>query len=253
MAPDLDKALTLIDTAHKEDPNKVEVNGGTIPYEFHYAEMMIKYLTLHTPDANPLLVTAARAQHFRRWEVPRDSYPRTKAGYFAWRTFLKKRQAEQVKEICLHCSYSEDEASKVAALIAKEELKKGEGKGDADAQVIEDVACLVFLDDQFDQFEKGHDEEKIVSILQKTWVKMGKRGQELALKMDLSERAKELSPTFEPSPLHISSPTPVQPDLASQTSSNGKVQSRAERSVTMDKDHNLTAWWTSDDAQPNES
>ena len=37
-----------------------------------------------------------------------------------------------------------------------------------------------------------HDEEKIISILQKTWVKMGKRGQELALQMDLSDRAKEL-------------------------------------------------------------
>jgi hypothetical protein len=77
-------------------------------------------------------------------------------------------------------------------LISKEDLKKGEGKGDPEAQVLEDVACLVFLDDQFDEFEKGHDEEKVVSILQKTWVKMGSRGQELALEMNMSERAKEL-------------------------------------------------------------
>lgn len=59
-------------------------------------------------------------------------------------------------------------------------------------------------DDQFDNFEaemkRDHvpegDEEagdkKIISILQKTWVKMGKRGQDLALQMDLSDRAKEL-------------------------------------------------------------
>ena len=39
---------------------------------------------------------------------------------------------------------------------------------------------------------QGHDEDKIISILQKTWVKMGKRGQDLALQMDLSDRAKEL-------------------------------------------------------------
>jgi hypothetical protein len=192
MAPDVTRALELIDTAHKEDPNVVEANGETMPYELHYAQKMTKFLDLHTPNADPLLVTAARAQHFRRWQIPRDSYPRTKAGYFAWRTFLKKWQAEQVKKICLDCSYSEEEASKVAALIAKEDLKKGEGKGDADAQVIEDVACLVFLDDQFDEFEKGHDEEKIIAILQKTWVKMGERGHELALKMHLSERAKQL-------------------------------------------------------------
>ncbi|EXJ62808.1 hypothetical protein A1O7_03248 [Cladophialophora yegresii CBS 114405] len=192
MAPDVTRALELIDAAHKEDPNVVNINGERIPYELHYAQKMTNFLDLHTPGADPLVATAARAQHFRRWEIPRDTYPRTKAGYFAWRTFLKKRQAEQVKEICLDCSYSEEEASKVAALIAKEDLKKGEGKGDADAQVIEDVACLVFLDDQFDEFEKGHDEEKIISILQKTWVKMGARGQELALNMDLSGRAKEL-------------------------------------------------------------
>jgi hypothetical protein len=192
MAPDVAKALELIDSAHREDPNKVSIDGEPIPYELHYAQKMTDFLNLHNPDANPLVVTAARAQHFRRWEVPRDSYPRTKAGYFAWRTFLKNRQAEQVKHICLECSYTEDEASKVAALIAKQDLKKGEGKGDPDAQTIEDVACLVFLDDQFDEFEKGHDEEKIVSILQKTWIKMGDRGHELALKLDLSDRAKEL-------------------------------------------------------------
>jgi len=43
--------------------------------------------------------------------------------------------------------------------------------------------------------EEGNHEEgdkKIISILQKTWVKMGKRGQDLALQMDLSDRAKEL-------------------------------------------------------------
>ncbi|KAL2432830.1 hypothetical protein ABEF95_013316 [Exophiala dermatitidis] len=193
MAPNLEKALELIDAAHKEDPNTIQLDdGASVPYELHYAQKMSKYLDLHTPNAGPLLKTAARAQHFRRWEVPRDTYPRTKAGYFAWRTFLKKRQAEQVRQLCLDCNYSVEEADKVAALIAKEDLKKGEGKGDPDAQVIEDVACLVFLDDQFDEFEKAHDEDKIVSILQKTWVKMGKRGQELALAMDLSDRAKDL-------------------------------------------------------------
>ena len=192
MTPDRKRALELIDAAHGKDPNIVEINGEAIPYEHHYAQKMTNFLGIHTPNAGPLLQIAARAQHFRRWEIPRASYPRTKAGYFTWRTFLKKRQAEQVKQICLECSYDEEEAAKVAALIAKEDLKKGEGKGDADAQVIEDVACLVFLDDQFDQFEKEHDEEKIISILQKTWVKMGKRGQELALKMDLSDRAKEM-------------------------------------------------------------
>lgn len=192
MAPDVQKAMRLIDEAHALDPNKITVDGTDLPYELHYAGKCSAYLEKHTQHPSPLLATAVRAQHFRRWEVPRSSYPATKPGYFAWRTFLKKRQAQQVKDICLECGYSETEASRVASLIAKEDLKKGEGQGDEEVQVLEDVACLVFLDDQFEAFEKEHDEDKIVSILRKTWVKMGKRGQDLALEMELSDRAKEL-------------------------------------------------------------
>lgn len=192
MAPDVHKAMGLIDEAHALDPNKITIDGREMPYELHYAQKCTAYLEKHTSNPDPLLAVAVRAQHFRRWEVPRSSYPATKPGYFAWRTFLKKRQAQQVKEISLECGYSEAEASRIASLIAKEDLKKGEGLGDDDAQVLEDVACLVFLDDQFEAFEKEHDEDKTISILRKTWAKMGKRGQDLALEMDLNGRAKEL-------------------------------------------------------------
>ena len=192
MAPDVSKALKAIDAAHALDPNTTEVDGTSVPYELHYARKCSHYLSLHTPAASPLLTVAVRAQHFRRWEVARDSFPRTKAGYLAWRAHLKKRQAAQVEEICVSCGFSADEAKRVGSLVAKEDLKKGEGKGDDEAQVLEDVACLVFLDDQFDQFEKEHDEEKIVGILRKTWAKMGERGRELALQMEMSERAREL-------------------------------------------------------------
>ncbi|KAF3359303.1 hypothetical protein VdG1_02326, partial [Verticillium dahliae VDG1] len=63
-----------------------------------------------------------------------------------------------------------------------------------ETQVLEDVACLVFLDDQFDGFESKEeiDEPKIIGILQKTWAKMSEPGRALALKMDLSERATAL-------------------------------------------------------------
>ena len=192
MAPDFQKAIKLIDEAHALDPNKITVGGTEMPYELHYARKCTLYLEKHTPNPSPLLTIAVRAQHFRRFEIPRSSYPATKPGYFAWRTFLKKRQGEQVKGICLDCGYTGAEASRVASLIGKEDLKKGEGQGDEEVQVLEDVACLVFLDDQFEAFEKEHDEDKIVSILRKTWGKMGKRGQDLALEMDLSDRAEEL-------------------------------------------------------------
>jgi hypothetical protein len=182
-----EKAQKLIDDAHSEDPNKTTVNGEEIPYELHYAQKMSAYLDKLDPSAPETLRLAIRAQHFRRWEIPRNSYPMNKQGYFAWRTFLKKRQAEQASQICLDCGYSETDAARVAALIRKEDLKK-----DHETQTLEDVACLVFLDDQFEEFEKEHDEEKIISILKKTWGKMSERGHELALEVTMSERAKEL-------------------------------------------------------------
>lgn len=72
-------------------------------------------------------------------------------------------------------------------MIRKENLKK-----DEETQVLEDVACLVFLDDQFEEFEKEHDEDKIVNILKKTWGKMSERGHELALEISMSDHAKYL-------------------------------------------------------------
>jgi hypothetical protein len=187
MATPYEKAVALIDAAHAEDPNKTTVDGKEIPYELHYAEQMSHYLHLRAPDASDTLRLAIRSQHFRRWEVPRSSYPMTKIGYHSWRTFLKKRQAEQTAKICLDCGFSAEDAERVAALIRKEDLTS-----DEETQVLEDVACLVFLDDQFEAFQKDHDENKIIKILQNPWGKMTERGHELALQIPMEGRPKEL-------------------------------------------------------------
>lgn len=74
-------------------------------------------------------------------------------------------------------------------MVRKADLKAG----DPDTQTLEDVACLVFLDDQFDKFERElGDEEKMVGILRKTWGKMSEVGRAEALKIELSEKAKDL-------------------------------------------------------------
>jgi NTP pyrophosphatase (non-canonical NTP hydrolase) len=186
-AQNYEAAISLIDEAHSQDPNITIVDGKDVPYELHYARKMTHYLSLRSPDASPILKVAIRAQHFRRWEIPRSSYPATKAGYFSWRTFLKKRQADLAAAICVGCNFTTEEAEEVAKLIRKEDLKKNE-----ETQVLEDVACLVFLDDQFEAFEKEHDEKKIIDILRKTWGKMSERGHELALEIPMSETSKEL-------------------------------------------------------------
>lgn len=187
MSTPYEKALAAIDAAHALDPNKVTINDIEVPYELHYAQKCTSYLTQRSPSASEPLRLATRAQHFRRWEVPRSSYPLTRPGYYAWRTFLKTRQASQVSALCLDAGYSAADADRVAALIRKEGLKN-----DEETQVLEDVACLVFLDDQFEAFEKEHDEAKIVGILRKTWGKMTEVGREMALKIPMGERPAEV-------------------------------------------------------------
>ncbi|KAK3678703.1 hypothetical protein LTR78_001156 [Recurvomyces mirabilis] len=189
MAEQYQKARAKIYEAHSEDPNKHKTNDGEeVPYETHYAEQMEGYLDKRAPDASEILKLAVCGQHFRRWEVPRDSYPMTRIGYHTWRTHLKKRQAQLVSQILDECRYEMKDINRCISLIEKEGLKQGEDE----VQILEDVACLVFLDDQFEQFKDKHDEEKIVNILKKTWVKMSKQGQDLALQIPMTEECKAL-------------------------------------------------------------
>ncbi|KAF2818580.1 hypothetical protein CC86DRAFT_375771 [Ophiobolus disseminans] len=121
------KALAAIDAAHALDPTKTTTTTNEeIPYELHYAQKCTSYLEQRSPNSPDHLRLAIRAQHFRRWEVPRASYPMTRPGYHAWRTYLKKRQAELVQEICLQSGYDEEFAQRVGSLIRKEDLKKDE-------------------------------------------------------------------------------------------------------------------------------
>lgn len=201
------KSLAAIDAAHALDPNKITVNGEDVPYELHYAQKCTAYLEKREPDASEALRLAIRAQHFRRWEVPRNTYPMTRIGYHTWRTHLKKRQADLVASI-LDETYANETREdmnfiyRVASLMKKEGLREG----DEEASVLEDVACLVFLDDQFEKYAKQWDEgkgeegtdsvkleeEKVIGILRKTWAKMTEKGHELALQIPMEGRPKEL-------------------------------------------------------------
>jgi hypothetical protein len=47
------------------------------------------------------------------------------------------------------------------------------------------VICPVFLESYFADFARKHDEEKLLTILRRTWKKMSPRGHEAALALDL--------------------------------------------------------------------
>ncbi|KAI1503565.1 hypothetical protein F5X99DRAFT_374777 [Biscogniauxia marginata] len=209
-------ALKLIDDAHAEDPRTATTTtttttssedgsegGGTavaVPYELHYARQMTRWLARRCPDASPTLQLACRAQHFRRWETPRDTFAPTRAGYLAWRSRQKAQAAAQVSALLLQQlpSLPQSDVDRVAALVRKEGLQPSSAPAgvdpDPETQALEDVACLVFLDGELESFAArgGLGEDKLLGVLRKTWAKMSPEGRGLALEMRMSEGAREL-------------------------------------------------------------
>jgi hypothetical protein len=176
-----DDAIARIDAANAEDPNRVRVDGAERPAELVYAERMSEALAQLHPEAPEELRLAARAQHIRRWTVPRASYPAGRAGYHRWRNDLKRRHADWTGAILAEAGYGANEIARVGALIRKEDLKS-----DAWAQALEDVACLVFLRHYADAFAVKHERAKVIDILRKTWGKMSEEGRRAALCLPLS-------------------------------------------------------------------
>lgn len=183
---DYEEAVAKIDAANSEDPNLEEVKGEKVPKELLYGKRMATMMEEVYPEASEVLKLAARSQHIRRWEIPRDSYPMDRKGYLLWRTNLKGFHANLAKEILESSGYDASALQKIEDLINKRRLKS-----DPETQALEDVVCLVFLKFYFDDFIIKHEkeEDKLLGILQKTWHKMSPKGHEKALSLSHSESA----------------------------------------------------------------
>jgi hypothetical protein len=175
----LDEALRRFDEANAEDPNSEFVGGTQLPKELVYGQRMSARLDAFAPAAPESVKLAARAQHIRRWEVPRQSYPEGRAGYLKWRTDLYKRHGDTAGTIMAEVGYDDETIERVKTLLRKRGLKT-----DPEVQLLEDVICLVFLEHYFHDFAKKHEETKLIPIVQKTWKKMTNRAHEAALALD---------------------------------------------------------------------
>ena len=76
--------------------------------------------------------------------------------------------------------YDPADIARVGALVRKEKFKL-----DAEAQLLEDVVCIVFLEHYLSPFMAKTEPAKLPGILAKTWRKMSERGHEHALKLDV--------------------------------------------------------------------
>lgn len=177
MSP-FERAIAAVDAVHAEDPEK-DISG--VPKELLYAQRMSAWLAKLVPQASEALRLAVRCQHLRRWAIPRMSFPEGKVGYLSWRKQESLAHAALAGEILGQAGYGA-EVKHVQTLIKKERIKH-----DAEAQLLEDTACLVFLEYEFAAFAGKHEEAKLVDILRKTWAKMSPLGQREALGLQLPE------------------------------------------------------------------
>lgn len=174
-----EKALALFDAANAADPNLEEVDGQRRPKELVYAERMSEMLQRFAPDAGEAVKLAVRAQHIQRWTVPRSSYPLTPVGYKQWRTGLYKFHADTAGALMREAGYDEATIEQVARIVAKKGIKVND-----DAQLLEDIAALVFLEHYLTAFAAQHpeyDEAKWCDIIRKTWQKMSAKGRDFTL------------------------------------------------------------------------
>jgi hypothetical protein len=172
MSDRLQCALNAIDAANGCDPT----DEAGEPAEFVYGRRMSEALAAFAPDAAEALQIAVRGQHIERSLSPRGAYPKGKAGYFAWRNAAKKRHAERLGEIMAACGYDEAMIARVGALVRKERLRS-----DGEAQILEDIACLVFLRYYAERFAAKHEGEKVLDIFIKSQRKMSPRGRAAGL------------------------------------------------------------------------
>ena len=182
-----DDAILLIDTANSADRRIENADGDGVPRELLYSQRMTAWLDRLEPEAGEALKLAVRAQHLRRWEIRRDTYPVGRAGYHSWRRELAVFHADKAGELLAEAGYDGPMIARVQSLIRKENLRS-----DPETQTLEDVACLVFLEHYFEHFLPQQDAAKVIEIVRKTWRKMSPRGQAAALELELAPEAQEL-------------------------------------------------------------
>ncbi|HUA67290.1 MAG TPA: DUF4202 domain-containing protein [Candidatus Saccharimonadales bacterium] len=180
-------AIRRFDEENARDPNVENIDGVPQPRELLYARRLSDWVLRLCPNASEALRLAAWCQHLCRWEIPRNSYPMTRAGYLQWRTTLKKFHAQKAGEILRELGYPDDVISRVQDLNLKKNFPD-----DPETRVLEDALCLVFLEYQFAGLAAKTAEDKTINALQKSWQKMTVAARAEALKLNYGEREKTL-------------------------------------------------------------
>src|SRR5690606_22016091 len=103
-------------------------------------------------------------------------------GYRRWRADLALRHATAAAAIAAEVGYPPEVVERVRALVQKRGLKV-----DPEAQLLEDTACLVFLEHELAGFAARHERARVIEIVRKTWTKMSPAGRTAASAVTLGQ------------------------------------------------------------------
>jgi len=180
-------AVAAIDAANAADHNMVSFGGVAQPLALVHGRLAADWVARLVDDPDEPLLLAARAHHLRRWEVPRSTYPDGKVGYLRWRRDQKQRHAVDVEAILVAAGYESP------VVIRTQQLIRREGLGsDPDAQVVEDAACLVFIETQLAGMEARLEPTRLLEVIRKTARKMSPAALAAVGQIDLDARASAL-------------------------------------------------------------
>jgi hypothetical protein len=185
----LDKAFELFDAYNKQDPRSFTWEGVSEPQEYFFAVKLYEWVLKLDPGADEELLLASRSQHIGRWEIPREDYPEGREPYLKWRKDLALHHAGIAERLMKEAGYGEETVDRVKQILLKKRIKV-----DPDVQTMENALCLVFLQLQYEEFRKKHEQEpeKIINILRKSLLKMDEKGHRLALKLPYSAKGFDL-------------------------------------------------------------
>ena len=183
----LERVFNHFDEINRQDPRKAEFDGQSYPREYLHSKKLHEWVLKLDPHALAPLQLASRCNALRRWEIARDTYPRTTAGYHAWRKALRKFHADAAEPILREEGFEMEIIQKVRSLILMEHFPQ-----DHDAQILEDAECLTFLEVKFKEYLGAWDETKTVRILKGTLKKMSPSARSIAMELPLPPAARAL-------------------------------------------------------------
>lgn len=168
---EFDKAVAAICALHHEDRQFETHQGKQVPAEWVYALRMQAALNDYVPGASFALQLAAQCHHLKRWEVARTQFAMNKSGYFMWRQTVLAHQIKLATQALLEAGVEQTECDGVCHILQSKHRNILH-----EAQLLEDVACAVFVRDYLEPFAAKHPEEKVVDIIRKTLQKVSDPG-----------------------------------------------------------------------------